>query len=121
MIPTTTALILVDLENEWINKDSDYFIGNINSLIKNTNQLIDHCRKNKYKIIFITHIEKGSTTAFAPNSKNIEILPEIHTKKEDTFITKNKISPFYKTNLEQELQGIKEIIDRKSTRLNSSH
>jgi nicotinamidase-related amidase len=104
------ALILVDLENEWTDKNSDYFVGDISELIKKTNSLLDYCRKNNYKIIFTTHIEKDSETIFAENSKNVEIIKEINKKDSDVLIKKNKISPFYKTSLEKELKGIKEIV-----------
>ena len=82
------TLILVDLENQWSDKDSDYFVGDISEIIEKTNELIDFCRKENYKIIFIRHVEKDS----------------------DKVITKYKISSFYKTNLEKELEGIKEIV-----------
>jgi len=104
------ALILVDFEKEWINKDSDYFVGDISDLIKRTNTLIDFCRGLDYKIIFTTHVEEDSENEFAPNSENVEIIGELHKKDSDTLITKNKISPFFKTNLEQELNDINEIV-----------
>jgi len=107
---TSKALICVDFENEWTDKSSDYFLGDISDLIKKTNKLIDYCRKNGYKIIFTTHVEKGSDSAFAPNSKNVEIIRELHKQDSDVLIIKNKISPFYKTNLEKELKGITEIV-----------
>jgi len=104
------ALICVDFENEWTDKSSDYFVEDVSELIKKTNKLIDYCRKNGYKIIFTTHVEKDSDSAFAPNSKNVEIIKELHKQNSDVLITKNKISPFYKTNLEKELNGINEIV-----------
>ena len=107
---TSKALILVDFENEWTDKSSDYFVGDISDVIKKTNKLIDFCRKNGYKIIFTTHVEKDSDSAFASNSKNVEIIKELHKQDSDVLITKNKTSPFYKTNLDKELKGIKEIV-----------
>lgn len=107
---TLKALILVDFENEWTDKSSDYFVGDITELIKKTNKLLDFCRKNGYKIIFTTHIEKDSDSAFVPNSKNVEIIKELNKQASDVLITKYKISPFYKTNLDKELKGIKEIV-----------
>jgi nicotinamidase-related amidase len=104
------ALILVDLENEWLDKKSDYFVGDISKMLKRTNRLIDRCRARKYKIIFITHIEKGSDSAFAPDSPDVEIIGGLHRNKADVLIKKNKISPFYKTNLSNELKGVKEIV-----------
>jgi nicotinamidase-related amidase len=104
------ALILVDFENEWIDKNSDYYVGDIKEMLNRTNKLIDYCRKHKYKIIFTTHIEKDSKSEFAEGSKNVEIIKELHRQISDILITKNKISPFYKTDLEKELTGIKKII-----------
>ena len=107
---TSKAIILVDFEKEWTYKSSDYFIGDVSKLIEKTNKLIDYCRKNDYKIIFTTHIEKDSDEAFATNSENIEIIDEINKQDYDVLITKNKISPFYQTDLEKHLEGIDEII-----------
>ena len=107
---TSKALICVDFENEWTDKSSDYFVGDVSELIQKTNKLIDFCRKNNYKIIFTTHIEKDSDSAFAPNSRNVEIIKELHKQNSDVLITKNKISPYYKTNLEKELKNITEIV-----------
>ncbi len=104
------ALILVDFENEWIDKDSDYFVGNLSKTIEKVNNLIYFCRNKGYKIIFTTHIEKDSDGAFAENSKNVKIISGIDKKDSDVLIKKYKISPFYKTNLEDELKGINEII-----------
>jgi nicotinamidase-related amidase len=105
-----TALILVDLENEWAVKDSDYYAGNLVPLIKNTNRLLDFARKSGFKIIFITHIEKDSTSAFKENSTNVQIISKINKLDSDILIKKYKISPFYKTSLESELVGIKRVI-----------
>ncbi len=104
------ALILVDLEKEWVNKDSDYFIGDVSSLIDKTNSLIGYCRKNNYKIIFTRHIEPDSQVEFSKDSENIEILDKINCNNSDIVIEKNKISPFYQTNLEDELKDVEQIV-----------
>ncbi|MEK9168020.1 MAG: isochorismatase family cysteine hydrolase [Patescibacteria group bacterium] len=104
------ALIIIDFEKEWVNKDSEYFVGDISEVIKKTNQLIDVCRISGYKIIFTTHVEKNSDGAFAQNTENTEIIDTLHKKVNDILISKNKISPFFKTTLEQDLQGIDEVV-----------
>ncbi|MFH1787560.1 MAG: isochorismatase family cysteine hydrolase [archaeon] len=107
---TSKALILVDFEKEWVDSNSDYFVGDISDVIEKTNNLIDFCRKNNYKIIFIQHIEKDSNEAFVKDSENIELIDNLHKEHSDVIITKNKISSFFKTNLEKELEGIQEVI-----------
>jgi nicotinamidase-related amidase len=105
------ALILVDFENEWLDKNSDYYIDhNISDVLENTNKLIDFCRSQDIKIIFIKHVEKDSQSAFIENSENTKIIQSLHKKNEDVIIKKYKISPFFKTNLEEELANKDEII-----------
>src|SRR3989339_457054 len=104
------ALILIDFQNEWIDKDSDYYVGNIDDVLERNNKLIEYCRDKGYKIIFTQHVESESEDAFAPGSDNIKFIPEIKKQPQDILITKNKISPYYKTAMEDELRGIEEII-----------
>lgn len=104
------TLILVDFQNEWTNPESDYFVGDISWIIKKANKLINFARKKRYKIIFTQHIEIDSEDVFAPDSDNAEIISTINRRDSDVVITKNKISPFYKTNLDKELKWTEEII-----------
>ena len=104
------SLILVDFENEWIDEKSDYYIGDISEVLGRTNKLIDFCREQGYKIIFIRHVEKDSDGEFAENSQNTEIISGLHKKDDDIVITKYKISPFYGTELERELEGVDELV-----------
>lgn len=107
---TKTALLLVDLENEWTNQSSQYYLGDLTSLIKRTNALIKSARKKQYKIMFIRHVEKGSKTEFAANSPRTQLIPTINREPHDRVITKYKIGSFYQTELEKELSGIKHLI-----------
>ena len=72
--------------------------------------LIDYCRKNDYKIIFTTHIEKDSNVEFVEGSKNVELIDELHKEDFDVIVPKNKISPFFLTSLEQELHNIPNVV-----------
>lgn len=103
------ALILVDYQNEWIDKNSDYYVGDITEVIRNTNRLVGYCRNSGYKIIFTRHVEKESD-AFAEGTKNAEIISDLQRIDSDIVVTKYKISPFYQTNLGKELEGISEIV-----------
>ncbi|UCD04011.1 MAG: cysteine hydrolase [Candidatus Woesearchaeota archaeon] len=107
------ALIIVDYINQWINKKSDYYVGNISKQIKNLNEVIGYCRDRDTPIIFTTHIELKSEKDFVKGTRNVEIIPKVDYKEgKDTLIRKNKISPFYKTQLEKKLDklGAKELI-----------
>ena len=101
---TTQALILVDLENEWRDSSSDYFVGDLVEFIQKTNTLIDYCRQRGDKIIFIRHVDQESDGTFAEDSHNTTLFEELHRQDSDTVITKYAISPFYETSLAEELE-----------------
>jgi len=103
------ALVLVDFQNEWIDKNADDYLGNLAKLIGKTNKLIDVCRSKNYKIIFTQHIA-GAKGPFAQNSEGIKIISKLNKMKSDSLVTKHKVSPFYQSSLDKELKGIKEII-----------
>ena len=104
---TETALVLIDFQQEWTNPQSEYYVGDIQEVIAKVNYLIEHCRTRGYKIIFTKHRETESLGYFGPETK---FIPSLNMGDEDTIIIKNKISPFYNTSLEKELQGIKHVI-----------
>lgn len=104
------ALVLVDLENEWATKGSEYYIGELDGLIGRVNQLIDFCRSAGDKIIFVCHVELGSTEAFAAETHGVELIKELHRQAGDVVITKHKVSSFYQTELTKGLAGVKEVI-----------
>jgi len=61
---TETALVLIDFQEEWVNPDSEYYIGDIKDIIAKVNYLIDHCRTREYKIICTKHREIDSLEYF---------------------------------------------------------
>lgn len=95
------ALLVVDYQTEWRNPESEYYAGDFSNQLEKTNRLIDHCRAKGYKIIFILHNDEGFDS---------EIIPEMHKEDSDVVIVKNKISPFYQTELEKELEGVDEVV-----------
>jgi ureidoacrylate peracid hydrolase len=107
---SSRALILVDFENEWIDPKSDEYIGDISKVIKKTNSLLAFCRKKGFKIIFTRHVEKDSKDAWSEKSGGTKLINELEKKNSDVIVTKNKISPFFKTDLEKQLKGIDEIV-----------
>jgi len=105
---TKTALIVIDFQNAWTDDQSDYYVWNLKELITKTNYLINYARNMDYKIIFTKHIEQEWD--FAEHSVNSHIMDWIEKSDTDTVIQKHKISSFYKTNMEQELDWIENVV-----------
>ena len=104
------TLLLVDFQNEWVDKSSDYYVGDITEVIKRANKLIEFCRGNGFKIIFTRHIEEDSEGPFKEGTPSSELIADLYRETSDIIITKKRISPFFRTDLEARLKGTKEVV-----------
>jgi len=103
---TDTALILVDYQIEYSTKESNYYLGNCEKLIERVNKLLETARSKGYKIIFIQHLENSGEEF---TGKRGEIWSKLNREPFDQVIVKHKVSSFYQTHLDRELQGIKHL------------
>lgn len=104
------ALLIIDWENEWINPDSEYYIGSdLSAETENMNKLIAYSKGIGIKVIFIKHIELEGE-AFNGNNTSTDLIKGLDVSEDDVVVEKNKISSFYKTRLEDELEEIDGII-----------
>ncbi len=108
MAQQNTALVLIGLQELRRDKKSDYYLRNMDWLIERACYLIQYAREMNYKIIFIRHIEKE--WPFSDKDPLSEVIEDLCIQPEDVVIKKRKISCFYKTNLEEELVWIKNIV-----------
>ena len=103
-----TALVIINMQNAWIEKNSEYYLWNLDTMIEKINYLIAYAREMGYKIIFIKHHEPEG--AFALDNPLSDFVPELAVDKDDIVINKFKVSSFYNTKLESELVGIRNIV-----------
>jgi len=101
------VLLLVDFQEEWRDKKSDYYLGEFKPKLLNASLLVDYFHGKKWPVIFTRHVEIGSTRAFAEGTKNAQIISDLKVDSSDRVLTKNKISPFYNTDLERILKEMK--------------
>jgi nicotinamidase-related amidase len=105
---TNKALILVDFENEWIDKHSSEYVGKLSAVLKRTNQLIDKCRRENTKSFLFAMLKKTPKPS-GPKNQTAQNHRQLHRRPTDTLITKYKISAFFKTSLERELKAAKKL------------
>ena len=106
------ALILVDYQEEWRDRRSDYYIGSLGKVAEAAKKILDKARAKRIKVIFTQHIEPSPTTAFKRDSKNAGIIKELEPLWNEKVIVKNVVSPFYGTGLDSYLKdnNVDEII-----------
>jgi nicotinamidase-related amidase len=102
----TPVLLAVDFQEEWRDKNSDYYLGRFKNQLHNASLLVEQFHRNGWPVIFTRHVEVGSTTVFAEGTKNAQITPELNAGPTDRVITKHRISPFYQTDLEKMLKEL---------------
>jgi nicotinamidase-related amidase len=98
------VLLLVDYENEWADRSSEYYLGNFKGKIARTKAVLSAFRAKNIPIVFTRHVRPESGTAFAEGTKNAEIIGDLKPLAREKVITKNRISPFYKTDLDEFLK-----------------
>lgn len=108
MATQNTALVLIWLQELRRDKKSDYYLHNMDGIIDRALYLIQYAREMNYKIIFIRHTEKE--WPFSDSDPLSQVIADLCPQPEDVIIKKKKISCFYKTWLEEELQWIKNIV-----------
>jgi len=104
------ALVLIDFQKEWADKNSEYYVGDLTAVTDRVNKLIVFCRENGYVVIFTRHVEDSKSSSFADGSANSTLLDGIGKRSEDSVIIKNRISPFFKTDMDITLEGVSDVV-----------
>ena len=119
--PKKAALLVIDMQNDFINKGSMVYTEMAEAIVPNLKRLISACRKAKIPVIYTAHIHQdpavdGGMTAqwwselkdkkvLVAGSKGSEIYSEIAPKSDEKVIYKHRYSAFYNTDLEIVLRG----------------
>ena len=77
-------------------------------LLEGASYLLTSAREMGYKVIFINHQEEEGP--FAPDNPLSQTVSELAPLENETLIRISKLSPFFRTNLDQELKGIQNIV-----------
>ena len=113
------ALLVIDAQKIYSRPDSELFVEDYASAVKNINKLISIARKNNELIIYIRHQHKsdgsdagrmfdfagpGSELQFVEGTSDAEFMPELNMIAGVLVIIKNRYSSFVNTGLQKLLQ-----------------
>lgn len=122
MDKTKTALVLIDVQ-----KESEFGIEGVDSVVSNTETLIAACRKAGIPVVYTRHInredkiglsneeplnEHGKPVFYDNGTNAVEIMDSIKPEKGDVVIDKYRWSSFYDTSLDLILKsmGVRHLI-----------
>ncbi len=123
LVPKQAALLVIDMQNDFLNPRSVAYTANAEEIIPNLKKLIINARIYKIPVIFTAHchqdpqIDGGMTAKWWPEirdkktlvagSKGSEIIEELKPLPNEKIIYKHRYSAFYNTDLEIYLRGLK--------------
>ncbi|MEO0092626.1 MAG: isochorismatase family cysteine hydrolase [candidate division WOR-3 bacterium] len=120
--PKRAGLLVVDMQNDFLNPKSLAYTENAKYIIPNIKKLIETARKNNIPVMYTAHchqdpkIDGGMTAEWWPEirnkqtlvagSKGAEIIKELSPLPDEKIVYKHRYSAFYNTDLEIYLRGL---------------
>ncbi|MFH2028045.1 MAG: isochorismatase family cysteine hydrolase [Nanoarchaeota archaeon] len=115
----TTALLLIDMQNDFVLEDASFAVKGAKSIIQNTKKILATFRKHDLPIfhivrahkadgsdVEITRREKFKKTPYTvENTDGAEIIHELRPKEDEYIIIKKRMSGFINTDLEKRLRS----------------
>jgi len=108
-----TALIIVDMQNDFVKDGGSLFVANAKGTIDNIKSLINSARLKKVKIVYTqdTHYDGDKEWEIWPvhckkGTKGWEIIDELRPTDGDLIIEKNRYDGFYETPMEHYLSHV---------------
>lgn len=128
LTPQKCALIVIDMQNDFLLEDSPFLTPGGLTILPNTKRLITACRGKGVPVIYTAHVHEnpqvdgGLTAEWWPElkmgkalvsgTKGAEIHSDLVPQKGEKVVRKHRYSAFYNTDLETVLRclGIEDLI-----------
>lgn len=111
IVPRKTALVIVDMQNCFVDPRGALYVDGIEKIIPNINKLTNFCRSANIKVIWVRQevgrypndwtvyfllsgVKHGDQMATEPNAFGSKLHPSMDRRDEDYEVIKNRFSPF---------------------------
>jgi ureidoacrylate peracid hydrolase len=121
IIPEKTALLVVDMQNDFVQEGAPIEIPRPRAMVPRLNRLLDVCRAHQILVIYIRHVIRGGdidagrladhhaairqNKAIIAGTSNVEIYEGLTPQPGDLVVAKPRYSAFYGTDLEAILRS----------------
>lgn len=105
------AVIVVDLQNEYL-PGGNLPLAGIAETVATAAGVIDAARASGEPVIYMRHEGASDSPIFTPGTENVEIIPAVQPRDQETVIVKHFPNSFRETGLQAllEEQGITEVV-----------
>lgn len=105
-IEMTTALLLIDIQNDYFENGSNVLFGSLDAA-KNARRMLDEFRRKQWPVVHIQHLSTRPTaTFFIPGTFGSEIHAEVQPLASETVIIKHTPNSFRDTHLLDHLRSL---------------
>jgi nicotinamidase-related amidase len=120
--PETTALVVIDMQNDFIAEGAPYESPHGREMIESLNTLIAACREKRIPIVFTVHAHRADGSdlgavrhihpltadghALKADTAGVQMYPKVDIAEGDYKIQKRRYSAFYATDLELLLRNL---------------
>ncbi|MGI9051498.1 MAG: isochorismatase family protein [Ilumatobacteraceae bacterium] len=120
--PGTTALVVIDMQNDFIAQGAPYESPHGREMIDSLNTLIEACRERGIPIVFTTHAHRADGSdlgavrhihpltadghALKADTPGVQMYPKVDIGEGDYTIQKRRYSAFFATDLELLLRNL---------------
>jgi ureidoacrylate peracid hydrolase len=118
----TTALVVIDMQNDFVHAGAPYESSAAREMIDNLNRLIAACREVGIPVIFTAHAHRADGSdlgavrhihpltaeghALKAGTPGVQLYPKVDVAETDFVIEKRRYSAFYATDLELLLRNL---------------
>ena len=126
--PGNTALLVIDMQNHWVDKDGLSYVENAHEIVPNINRIADHLRTSGGMVVWVIvsfsdagrsawpmfferleNADEGAQArkALTPGSPMHDLWPDLDIHVGDPIVSKDRFSAFIagSSNLEELLRG----------------
>lgn len=116
ILPTKTAMIVVDMQNDFVKEGAPIEIPRARAMVPRLNRLLNSCREHNIPVIYIHHVIRGgdidagrladhheavrNNKAIIAGTENVEIYDGLKPHPGDLLVAKPRYSAFHGTDLE---------------------
>jgi ureidoacrylate peracid hydrolase len=121
IVPNKTAMIVVDMQNDFVKEGAPIEIPRARAMVPRLNRLLEACREHGILVIYIHHVIRGgdidagrladhheavrTNKAIIGGTENVEIYDGLKPRPGDLLVAKPRYSAFYGTDLEAILRS----------------
>jgi nicotinamidase-related amidase len=113
MLGENTAVVVIDLQEEYFDEDRPWYVPDCDHVLDNCKRILDVARETDATVVHARHVQPTEDSpVFAWGSEYIDIIDDVDIQDDEYLVTKTKPSCFQDTRLDDILtrNGVETVV-----------